>query len=68
LPEGGILVFVTGQQEVQVLSHKLKKTFPILRDGETRQIAVPKKEKRQKKAKKEMVPKLQDIPKINLDK
>jgi len=67
LPEGGILVFVTGQQEVQVLSNKLKKTFPILRDGEKRQIAVPQKEKRQKKIKKDSAPKLQDIPKINLD-
>ena len=29
LPEGGILIFVTGQQEVNVLCHKLKKTFPM---------------------------------------
>ena len=28
LPEGGILIFVTGQQEVHVLCNKLKKTFP----------------------------------------
>ena len=28
LPEGGILIFVTGQQEVNVLCNKLKKTFP----------------------------------------
>jgi ATP-dependent RNA helicase DHX37/DHR1 len=28
LPEGGILIFVTGQQEVHVLSNKLKKMFP----------------------------------------
>jgi HrpA-like RNA helicase len=28
LPEGGILIFLTGQQEVNVLCHKLKKTFP----------------------------------------
>ena len=28
LPEGGILVFVTGQQEVNVLCNKLRKTFP----------------------------------------
>ena len=28
LPEGGILVFVTGQQEVIVLCNKLIKTFP----------------------------------------
>ncbi|KAJ3272137.1 ATP-dependent RNA helicase dhx37 [Terramyces sp. JEL0728] len=29
LPHGGILVFVTGQQEVQILCRKLKKMFPI---------------------------------------
>ncbi|KAJ3322225.1 ATP-dependent RNA helicase dhx37 [Boothiomyces sp. JEL0866] len=29
LPHGGILVFVTGQQEVQILCKKLKKMFPI---------------------------------------
>ncbi|CAF0896634.1 unnamed protein product [Brachionus calyciflorus] len=28
LPDGGILVFLTGQQEVNVLCNKLKKTFP----------------------------------------
>jgi len=28
LPEGGILVFVTGQQEVHTLCRKLKKAFP----------------------------------------
>ncbi|KAG8224605.1 hypothetical protein J437_LFUL009178 [Ladona fulva] len=29
LPEGGILVFLTGQQEVNTLVHKLRKTFPF---------------------------------------
>ena len=29
LPEGGILVFVTGQQEVNVLCHKLRQMFPL---------------------------------------
>lgn len=29
LPEGGILVFVTGQQEVHTLCQKLRKTFPV---------------------------------------
>ena len=28
LPDGGILVFVTGQQEVNVLVQKLKRLFP----------------------------------------
>ncbi|CAF4951324.1 unnamed protein product, partial [Rotaria magnacalcarata] len=29
LPSGGILVFVTGQQEVQTLCHQLRKKFPM---------------------------------------
>ncbi|KAJ3347434.1 ATP-dependent RNA helicase dhx37 [Kappamyces sp. JEL0680] len=29
LPHGGVLVFVTGQQEVQILCRKLKKMFPM---------------------------------------
>ena len=29
LPPGGILVFVTGQQEVRSLSHQLRKKFPM---------------------------------------
>jgi len=29
LPDGGILVFVTGQQEVHTLCAKLKHTFPF---------------------------------------
>ena len=29
LPSGGILVFVTGKQEVQILCHRLKKKFPM---------------------------------------
>ncbi|KAJ8951390.1 hypothetical protein NQ318_009954 [Aromia moschata] len=29
LPEGGILIFVTGQQEVNSLVRKLRKTFPL---------------------------------------
>lgn len=28
LPEGGILIFLTGQQEVNLLCEKLKRTFP----------------------------------------
>lgn len=31
LPEGGILIFVTSQQEVQTLCSKLKKTFPYIK-------------------------------------
>lgn len=29
LPEGGILIFVTGQQEVNTLVKKLRKAFPL---------------------------------------
>jgi len=29
LPEGGILIFVTGQQEVNVLCNKLRRTYPF---------------------------------------
>lgn len=29
LPEGGILIFVTGQQEVNLLVRKLRKAFPL---------------------------------------
>ena len=29
LPEGGILVFVTGQQEVHTLCRKLQQTYPM---------------------------------------
>ncbi|CAN7986144.1 unnamed protein product [Ixodes hexagonus] len=32
LPEGAILVFVTGQQEVQSLCHKLRKRYPVKQD------------------------------------
>lgn len=32
LPEGAILVFVTGQQEVQSLCHKLRKRYPAKQD------------------------------------
>lgn len=31
LPEGGILIFVTSQQEVQTLCSKLKKAFPYIK-------------------------------------
>ena len=34
LPDGGILVFLTGQQEVNALCRKLRQTFPGLRAKE----------------------------------
>jgi ATP-dependent RNA helicase DHX37/DHR1 len=33
LPSGGILVFVTGQQEVQTLCHRLRQKFPMKTDS-----------------------------------
>ena len=58
LPEGGILVFVTGQQEVNVLCNKLKKTFPnkifknnssdstILKENENKRIKTNSRKKK----------------------
>ncbi|XP_062138311.1 probable ATP-dependent RNA helicase kurz [Drosophila sulfurigaster albostrigata] len=37
LPEGGILIFVTGQQEVNQLVRKLRRTFPYKPDKEAKQ-------------------------------
>lgn len=33
LPAGGILVFVTGQSDVQILCKKLRRSFPFQKDG-----------------------------------
>ncbi|CAF0856362.1 unnamed protein product [Adineta ricciae] len=52
LPKGGILVFVTGQQEVQVLCHRLRKTFAMQTTAIENDEAEPKfKSKRSKKKK-----------------
>ncbi|XP_067683944.1 probable ATP-dependent RNA helicase DHX37 [Haliotis asinina] len=66
LPSGGILVFVTGQQEVHTLCKKLHNTFPYAA-GE----AVPKKPtkaelRKQKKVNKKIKEKV-NLPKVNLD-
>ncbi|XP_063395987.1 probable ATP-dependent RNA helicase DHX37 [Mytilus trossulus] len=58
LPEGGILVFVTGQQEVHTLCKKLRQTFPFEGNSETK----AKKSRRKKKESKTEI-----LPKINLD-
>ncbi|KAL3858338.1 hypothetical protein ACJMK2_012932 [Sinanodonta woodiana] len=62
LPEGGILVFVTGQQEVHTLCRKLKKTFPINKTESSTQ--EKRKESRRKldKNRERAV-----LPNINLD-
>lgn len=49
LPSGGILVFVTGQQEVQTLCHRLRKKFPMKIEENKSQIKKKKKIKEKKK-------------------
>lgn len=60
LPDGGILIFVTGQQEVQTLVRKLRKAFPM---RHKKQIVDQSAEKRHSKKKK----KIKVIPQIDLD-
>ncbi|KAG0718317.1 putative ATP-dependent RNA helicase kurz [Chionoecetes opilio] len=78
LPEGGILIFLTGQQEVNVLVRKLRATFPKQSwGGEEEGDAAPKvsgyrrmKEERkaQRKAEKEVSPKKIILPEVKLEK
>ncbi|XP_053952110.1 probable ATP-dependent RNA helicase kurz [Anastrepha ludens] len=39
LPEGGILVFLTGQQEVNALVRKLRRTFPYIKKNDPKKAA-----------------------------
>ncbi|RUS81416.1 hypothetical protein EGW08_010800 [Elysia chlorotica] len=69
LPEGGILVFVTGQQEVHSLCRKLRRMFPYIEGQVT--IEEGKKESRRKRKKKEEKLKeeksqVSELPKIDL--
>ncbi len=72
LPEGGILIFVTGQQEVQVLCKKFRNTFPLKKhdgektDGEKVEIKIENKKKKKKLNDGSI--KLDSVPKVNLDK
>lgn len=43
LPDGGILVFLTGQQEVNALCRKLRNSFPGTRGNEVDETAEDKK-------------------------
>ncbi|UJR14756.1 hypothetical protein I4U23_001746 [Adineta vaga] len=54
LPTGGILVFVTGQQEVQVLCHRLRKKFPMRTQTENDHDEPELKPKKLKKNKKQI--------------
>ncbi|KAJ8313105.1 hypothetical protein KUTeg_010478 [Tegillarca granosa] len=62
LPEGGILVFVTGQQEVHTLIRKLKQTFPVNPKNVTSD-SKQKKKSRKKKTEQEKL----EAPKIDLN-
>ncbi|GFR66229.1 DEAH (Asp-Glu-Ala-His) box polypeptide 37, partial [Elysia marginata] len=69
LPEGGILVFVTGQQEVHTLCRKLRRMFPYIEghvtvdEGkrESRRMRKKKEEKLQEEKSKQI-----ELPKIDL--
>lgn len=61
LPKGGILVFVTGQQEVYTLCKKLKNTFPI-NPGQKNVNSEKNKKRKRRKADKKTV-----LPTINLE-
>ncbi|XP_021370446.1 probable ATP-dependent RNA helicase DHX37 [Mizuhopecten yessoensis] len=63
LPEGGILVFVTGQQEVNTLCRKLRQTFPATQGGKKEEDIIPGK----KKNKRTESPEKKNLPKISLD-
>jgi ATP-dependent RNA helicase DHX37/DHR1 len=69
LPDGGILIFVTGQQEVRILCKKLCNAFPLDRvDAYRTRKAEESANKRQKRANKpDKEVKLKDTPKVNLD-
>jgi len=70
LPEGGILIFVTGQQEVHTLVKKLKKMFPYDKNQEI--IDKGKKQSRRERKKekdkeKQQSQELSSLPNISLD-
>ena len=60
LPAGGILVFVTGQREVEHLCRKLRRQFPS-KFGQTSATAISRKMKHKKRHVK------RSIVKVNLD-
>ncbi|XP_046579366.1 probable ATP-dependent RNA helicase DHX37 [Haliotis rubra] len=66
LPSGGILVFVTGQQEVHTLCKKLRNTFPYAA-GEAVQKKPTKAELRKQKKENKKTKEKVNLPKVNLD-
>ena len=70
LPEGGILVFLTGQAEVNSLVKKLRQTFPGNYGGDgadTTPVKPVARRGSKKKKKKENEPKVVDLPEVDLD-
>uniref|UniRef100_T1J6J7 RNA helicase n=1 Tax=Strigamia maritima TaxID=126957 RepID=T1J6J7_STRMM len=71
LPDGGILVFVTGRQEVNILCHKLSRTFPSKRkknnDNVEDNIEDVDSIKKMAKLKRAGTRKKPCLPQINLD-
>lgn len=68
LPEGGILIFVTGQQEVNILVRKLRSSFPFTKEekeGSDVESDLKESLENMKKNKKNRSVRL---PKIDLDK
>ncbi|XP_025088958.1 probable ATP-dependent RNA helicase DHX37 isoform X1 [Pomacea canaliculata] len=65
LPEGGILIFVTSQQEVQTLCSKLKKAFPYIK-GQVEAKPEKTESRRERRKKEEEEKKI--MPKIDLNK
>lgn len=65
LPEGGILVFLTGQQEVNLLVRRLRNAFPFTATQNTED--EPEEETKKKKKKLKRTPEI-NLPSIDLDK
>ncbi|KAK0057271.1 ATP-dependent RNA helicase DHX37 [Biomphalaria pfeifferi] len=72
LPEGGILVFVTGQQEVHTLVRKLRKMFPYI-PGQANLEPTKKESRRERQRKEKLLQEekkeslLEDVKKIDLN-
>ncbi|KAK3750958.1 hypothetical protein RRG08_009215 [Elysia crispata] len=69
LPDGGILVFVTGQQEVHTLCRKLRRMFPYI-EGQVHAEESKRESRRKRKKKEEKLKEeksaLSELPKIDL--
>lgn len=76
LPEGGILIFLTGQQEVNLLCAKLRRTFPVRearhngepeREDDDKQNEKKKKTRNKKGKNKKKATDKEDVVKPSLD-